>query len=205
MPILDNELRQCLLQEERNKYNHLWSDVPAYRRSSPELQIIQSTWGTYMDDIKTVLDVGAGPGQGVRYLEQMGKKVTATDIADDLVEEYKHKPGQLVICAADNMPFGDNTFDLVVCCDVLEHLSPFLLLQSLKEICRVGRLHFLLSACLIPASFGPNLHQTLMPPDTWRSEFSKYIYIEQDMLSLHHLIVRGKKRAEVSRALHDDS
>ena len=38
----------------------------------------------------------------------------------------------------ENLPFEDNSFDLVLCCEVLEHLPDDIYQDALKEIQRVS-------------------------------------------------------------------
>jgi ubiquinone/menaquinone biosynthesis C-methylase UbiE len=56
---------------------------------------------------------------------------TTIDIDEDLSPDY--------IGSVTNLPFEDAQFDVVVCCEVLEHLPFTDFLPSLKEIRRVAR------------------------------------------------------------------
>ena len=74
---------------------------------------------------KTILEIGKGNGIVSNTLKQAGFKVTTADIAEDL------KPDK--ICSIDELSkcFKENSFDLVLCCEVLEHL-PFNMFDKCK-------------------------------------------------------------------------
>ena len=57
--------------------------------------------------------------------------LTTADIAKDLHPDH--------VCSVLNMPFQDKQFDLIICCEVLEHLHFMDFLPALKEIRRIAR------------------------------------------------------------------
>ncbi|HWN30702.1 MAG TPA: class I SAM-dependent methyltransferase [Burkholderiales bacterium] len=90
---------------------------------------------------RKVLDVGAGHGMLLSLLCELGHDCYALDIADYTAkypEVYLHKPIQFQVCniEVDPLPFPDDCFDAVVCCQVLEHFSHSHL-QAMQEIHRV--------------------------------------------------------------------
>ena len=101
------------------------------------------------DYIKYVLDIGAVPGHITMMLKYAGLNVSAVDIApnracqsfDDMgISSYK------VDLDRDDLPFEDNCYDLVLFCEVLEHLrvQPLYALYQIHRIARYGG-HLLLS------------------------------------------------------------
>lgn len=78
---------------------------------------------------QTVLEIGPGPGIVTHILKQQGIQVTTADYADDV--------GADVIASVLDLPFKDQSFDVVVCCQVLEHLEFEHFDQALSEIHRV--------------------------------------------------------------------
>ncbi|MDD8018775.1 MAG: class I SAM-dependent methyltransferase [Bacteroidota bacterium] len=105
--------------------------VRAKRRSQLLIQ-----YGRITKD-SSVLDIGCGTGIFSRYFAEAGAKVTAIDISTDLLEQAKRETTQpitYILGDAENFPFDDRTFDVVVGSSVLHHLNPEI---ALKEIFRV--------------------------------------------------------------------
>ena len=101
----------------------------------------------------TILDAGCGEGFFSDFLARRNDNwsVTGTDLSADAIA-YAHKLfGSRVQFATANiyqLPFKDNSFDVVVCSEVLEHLDDPLL--ALTEIIRVARTGVVLSVPLEP-------------------------------------------------------
>lgn len=108
-----------------------------------------------------VLELGCGIGYQSAMLAQIAGKVIATDLPDEDLQS--HAPGmlqaqllhrqlnidnvELVGCSAEDLPFEDNSFDLVYSSHVLEHIPDQN--KALSEIYRVlkpGGIHF----CVVP-------------------------------------------------------
>ena len=88
-----------------------------------------------------VLDIGCGGGFLAEEFARLGCRVTGIDPAADLLEtarghaqatglEIKYLHG-----SGESLPFDEAAFDLVYCCDVLEHVSD--LNQVIAETARV--------------------------------------------------------------------
>jgi 2-polyprenyl-6-hydroxyphenyl methylase/3-demethylubiquinone-9 3-methyltransferase len=75
------------------------------------------------------LDVGCGGGYLTEELARLGFRVTGVDSAPEsvAVAQAHGKQGGLEleyrIARAEALPFADGSFDLVTCCDVLEHVD----------------------------------------------------------------------------------
>ena len=88
----------------------------------------------------TLLDVGCGGGFLAEEFSAMGFSVTGVDRSEESIAvARKHaKDSGLSInyqaAHAESLPFGDLSFDLVACCDVLEHIYDWK--AVLKEISR---------------------------------------------------------------------
>jgi SAM-dependent methyltransferase len=93
------------------------------------------------------LDVGCAEGYYIKlFMIQYGFRIGAgADIAKAyLLKAKKEVPkSSLVLADAHNLPFQENSFDLVLCSEVLEHVSnPEL---ALRELVRVSREYILVS------------------------------------------------------------
>lgn len=87
---------------------------------------------------KTFLDVGCGLGQFSQWAHKRGAKVTATDLGENLLTLTRQRvPVKTVIGDLKKLPFKDNTFDYVLCTEVVEHTeNPT---RAVKEILRVAK------------------------------------------------------------------
>jgi ubiquinone/menaquinone biosynthesis C-methylase UbiE len=83
-----------------------------------------------------ILDVGCGTGLITRHI--IGNRIVALDINQWAVKRAKlhiSNKVEFIVGDAENIPIAANTFDIVVCTDVLEHLlNPA---RALREISRV--------------------------------------------------------------------
>jgi len=112
---------------------------------------------------RTILEVGCGEGELALRLVQHHRstlggsptRFAATDV------DVRHVPADLdrdiSVSEASiyELPFEDNEFDLVVCCEVLEHLHDPT--EGLAELARVARQHVLLSTPWEPVWRAMNL------------------------------------------------
>jgi ubiquinone/menaquinone biosynthesis C-methylase UbiE len=93
-----------------------------------------------------VLEVGCGEGHLAQHLISLSHQPKVFQACDfSLKHLAPHLDSRLIFSEADiyKLPFGDRSFDLVVCCEVLEHLEfPNL---GLAEICRVSEGALLIS------------------------------------------------------------
>ncbi|MDD2387860.1 MAG: class I SAM-dependent methyltransferase [Bacteroidales bacterium] len=85
-----------------------------------------------IDDNAKILDVGCGPGEMVKDLVQLNRKVYGIDIAKEMVqianERIKKESinlAQVNIAEGDieNLNFDDDFFDVIICSGVVEYLK----------------------------------------------------------------------------------
>jgi SAM-dependent methyltransferase len=101
------------------------------------LQVLDRYVGRSDAGRRQILDVGCGTGTMLTYLASYGK-AQGVDIDEEAVG-YCHERGLLDVRlgAAEHLPFGDDSFDLVTALDVVEHLDDDA--AALREIGRVLR------------------------------------------------------------------
>ena len=90
---------------------------------------------------RLVLDVGAGSGRHSYEAHQQGARVVAVDVGDAIHVARRNLPAEVVTIQADaeELPFHDATFDLVLAIGVLHHLpDPRRALASLARLVRPG-------------------------------------------------------------------
>jgi SAM-dependent methyltransferase len=89
----------------------------------------------------TVLDAACGVGYGAATLARAGARVVAVDCAREAVALAKSvgEPAALAVADLHDLPFAADSFDGVICFEVLEHLtSPDRFLEHVVRVLRPG-------------------------------------------------------------------
>ena len=88
-------------------------------------------------DYHRALDVGCGEGRFCRLLTERGTKTVGVDPTEALIQtaRERHPEGRYDIAVAENLPFDDASFDLVVSYLTLIDIPDFR--SGLKEMARV--------------------------------------------------------------------
>lgn len=98
----------------------------------------------YLDETGTVLDVGFGLGYGLNILAIKASEVNGVDV-DKQVYDYcqgtivNRNPRLKILQIYDgyNLDFPDNSFDIITCVDVIEHVEDYH--KLIDEMLRVSR------------------------------------------------------------------
>ena len=134
--------------QEKNKYDKAW-DIGAENDSRCAYPMANYIIKTIPKSYK-ILDIGCGSGLTTQILRSNGYNVTGVDITLKGLD-LQHKPfnfGQhipkRILTKKDfyqapiwDMPFKDNEFDFTFSTDVLEHLPPEMVYETIEEIYRV--------------------------------------------------------------------
>jgi len=109
----------------------------------------------------TVLDVGGGHGQLVPDLLKSGHDVTLTGSSNDCYKRVRESKGgediKLVTSDLLNLPFPDNSFDLVISVRLISHIEDWP--RLLSEFCRVARTAIVID---YPSTLGINAFTPLL-------------------------------------------
>lgn len=109
-------------------------------------------------DINAILDAGCGEGFTLEYLRvrNIGKSYEGIDFLQKAVEigNKVHPKIKLKQASIYELPYKDNSFDLVLSTEVLEHLEEPK--KALKEIFRVSKKYVVLSVPNEPIFMGSN-------------------------------------------------
>lgn len=104
----------------------------------------------------SLLEVGCGSGDVLLQVAgeiplAVGCEMTRSGLVQLLSSwDPKGAPGKLhgVQSTADALPFADQSFEMVICCDVLEHLPEPVFLKALGELMRVCSRYLLINVPL---------------------------------------------------------
>lgn len=86
-----------------------------------------------------VLDVGAGSGELAKKMAALGYETAACDCMT-LAQWMSHSGGDYTPCDLnEGLPYPDESFDYVVCLEVIEHMeNPLAFCRELKRVLRQG-------------------------------------------------------------------
>jgi SAM-dependent methyltransferase len=111
------------------------TDLSDYRRSLPEQTRISDLFRLAPNKGRVALDIGARDGYLSKGLADRFNPTIALDLRRPNI---KHPNVECVQADAGKLPFADDTFDLVLCAEVLEHIRGALLPAVCREIARVA-------------------------------------------------------------------
>lgn len=103
-------------------------------------KVLRGTFGDDLEDI-SLLDVGSGGGFLAEVFARMDCRVTGIDLSEESARaaDVHAKSNGLKIRyqagAGTALPYADDSFDVVACCDVLEHIPDWE--QAIAEFARV--------------------------------------------------------------------
>jgi ubiquinone/menaquinone biosynthesis C-methylase UbiE len=118
---VDHSHYNAMDYNDKGRFNSFWHQIDATLKLKP----------------RHVLEIGTGNGFVNFVLEKSGVDVTTIDIDQELQPD--------IIGSVLSMPIKDNSYDLALCCQVLEHLPYENFLPALKEINRVVSKNLILS------------------------------------------------------------
>lgn len=111
--------------------------------TAPENRFILKQLGNLQG--KSLLDIGCGAGETSVYFALKGAKCTATDYSPKMVEialklaEINSVEIQGCTANAMELPFEDNTFDIVYAANLLHHIpDPLITVQEMHRVLKPG-------------------------------------------------------------------
>lgn len=119
-----------------------WHDA-SKRTDAPDSDL-QSPWYAWARRVLTdlhgrsVLEIACGRGALVGWMAARGAHVVGCDISENaLTVARMNGGGHYAACDIEHLPFAENQFDVIVCCETLEHtLDPE---AAVRELVRVAR------------------------------------------------------------------
>ena len=114
--------------------------------------LIEKFYDAFFSEIKelepkSILDVGCGEGFTLERLKKkkIGKQLSGIDFLETAIKIGKKERPHLDLSVGNiyDIPFKENSFDLVICSEVLEHIDDPM--RGLKELKRVTKKYVVLS------------------------------------------------------------
>ncbi|SDY57240.1 class I SAM-dependent methyltransferase [Halobellus clavatus] len=143
---------------ERWKRAHQAEKQHSTHQSGPpnrnQVNEILKNHGTNISELnnKAVLAVGGGTGI-IHRLPNTSLAITADPITDLVSEVLVESSAELCTAAGENLPFISNSFDFVICRNVLDHVvDPNTVLDEIKRVIKPdGKMIFDINTFDIPA------------------------------------------------------
>jgi len=126
----DQEYFQADWREGNNRY-----DLETRREiEARNPALIKETFGP-----TRALDVGCGPGFLMYFLYELGVEVHGIDYSEATVELAPAEVrGKIVVASVTESHVPDQSYDLVICREVMEHLTVVQIRATLAAICRAS-------------------------------------------------------------------
>lgn len=121
---------------ERYCQNHYQNGLFRYYLAMRRYEVVSFLFRSYLEQSNSILDIGCGVGEYLK--DAIGKNRTVIGVDINRLELYARNFCFTPIQGdAQNLPSKDNTFDLILFSEVLEHLpSPEKALDEIKRILR---------------------------------------------------------------------
>jgi cyclopropane fatty-acyl-phospholipid synthase-like methyltransferase len=171
--------------ENRNEfdvYNKVYTDDNNYAKPhKPKVNYVKNWVGLTKGK---VLDVGCGRGEYLREVMSMGNNVFGVELSKICSEKYL----QDVPHECNNIKdFANNSdhFEKIYSTDVLEHIPPSELDDTLKSLSKIGDEFLFLVASGSDKRFGIELHLSNHTFEEWEKILSKDFKITKSIKGFH--------------------
>lgn len=153
-------------------YTNIFSTVNNYCHKDINIKEVKHSWLVELDkknSFKSVVDIGSGTGAMLSYFKNKNIDILATDLDNFLV--HKEIPFQEINLMEDLVL--DKVYDLLVCCDVIEHLPLPYSVGILDKIKPFGSKFLIAIANHSDIINNIELHLTCENKDFWDKEILK--------------------------------
>lgn len=155
---------------------------------------------TSLADVKSILEIGPGNKIVSRILSKIGYKVKIMDLDANANPDFVQDIRNL-----ENVPL--NSFDLILCCQVLEHIPHADFCRALKNLQNLSKRYLIISLPYTSrGTFKPYLKLKVIPflkPVSWIRIFN--IFPQQHSFHGQHYWEIGKRGYKLKKILEDIS
>ena len=145
----------------------------------------------------SVLEIGCGRGQLLRWMKYLGYQTSGTEIADCLFKDELYGMPVTKMFCSELHKVGDSSYDCVVSSDVIEHLPTEADAEKMMaDMARIFRKDILLSTGGMRAatSLRGRVHYVIKPRAWWEDLFKKYADIKTSFEAVGSLFIFGVKK-----------
>ena len=132
-------------------------------------------------EYESVLDIGCSTGIGIKsFFEPLGKQCEGIDVSKTAIDKAIKRGVSAQVASITEIPFEDNSFDLVCSTDVIEHLKPEDQEKAHRECFRTSKKYVAHKISNTPEGnkfAGERLHLTCWTQPRWM-EFFKSLNLE---------------------------
>lgn len=111
-------------------------DITEFRNLPKELERTNSIISLISKKQENILDIGARDGYFAKKFITHADYVVSIDIVTPM---FKCPSVIKLVCNVENLPFKSDSFETVVCAEVLEHINQPFLTKACREIARVSK------------------------------------------------------------------
>lgn len=127
------------IQVLKEHYFKKYDDLPRFISYFHQIDLIRKL------KPKNVLEIGTGNKTVANYLKQNGIKIETCDFDKNLEPDY--------VADIRELPFKDNSYDVVIACEILEHIPWEDVDKALNELHRVSKKYVIISIPYSAANF----------------------------------------------------
>jgi GT2 family glycosyltransferase/glycosyltransferase involved in cell wall biosynthesis/SAM-dependent methyltransferase len=170
-----------MISNQRENFNTLYHNLRGEEHDQSDQNLIglfESLADRIIMDIRpaSVLDAGCGRGYLLIALRRCGVEAWGIDNSEASIQNAL--PESQPYCQIGSIveTFPHSHYDLIVCIDVIEHLSPKEAERAVENLCSYS--DDILLSCT-PVDFFDSAHLNVQPPDYWVGLFSRFGFIHE--------------------------
>lgn len=166
-------------ENERRKYKFLWSNEN-YRSGRSSLfadivfNIVKQKKGADFNNY-SIIDIGCGDCNTMNLLLSHGmKNISGLDIVTDQIDNNWKRLQCIFEYPVWDMPNFLRNFDFTISTDVLEHIPPEMVDESIREIIRITNDTAIHAICTDEDHLHKDVHLSIHSIEWWKDKFDQF-------------------------------